>query len=276
MNIPVCGDIGDPNEPLTFRCIEFTRAPGVRRFRSPEPRRSWRPSTVSTGTDRSSFRCIASMTRRDASLAYSRVRRATRRKRSLEPSPSTPRIPTRQLLTSTPRSRGGDRVAFFTSDLSLAELAASSDPSLAMMFSIASANPNRTSNMVLFNRPSGGPQLAFDGSPTNGFAWDDIVVNLSAAIAVPAAPPIADAGADVSVGQGQSVSFSGLTSTDQDGVIVAYAWDFGDGASADTASVTHDYALPGVYTATLTVTDDDGKTGVDTVQVTVANRTPSV
>ncbi|OGS43111.1 MAG: hypothetical protein A3K76_03630 [Euryarchaeota archaeon RBG_13_57_23] len=51
-------------------------------------------------------------------------------------------------------------------------------------------------------------------------------------------------------------------STD-DSMIVAYAWSWGDG-SADEMFVTpiasHTYAMPGTYTITLTVTDDDGAT----------------
>jgi len=49
-------------------------------------------------------------------------------------------------------------------------------------------------------------------------------------------------------------------SSDADGAIASYAWDFGDGQSATTAqpTVSHAYARPGDYTVTLTVTDDEG------------------
>ena len=64
------------------------------------------------------------------------------------------------------------------------------------------------------------------------------------------------------------VAFSSAGSTDSDGTIVGYDWNFGDGTAHDTsASPSHTYALPGTYTATLTVTDDDGAT--NQVPVTV-------
>ncbi|MGO4841307.1 PKD domain-containing protein, partial [Rhizobiaceae sp. 2RAB30] len=45
---------------------------------------------------------------------------------------------------------------------------------------------------------------------------------------------------------------------DADGNILVYAWDFGDGATAEGREVVHDYAKSGTYTARLTVTDDSG------------------
>src|SRR5512134_239709 len=48
-------------------------------------------------------------------------------------------------------------------------------------------------------------------------------------------------------------------STDADGEVAAYHWDFGDGAAAGTTmDVRHTYAAPSTYAVTLTVTDDDG------------------
>ncbi|MER6364321.1 collagenase [Kitasatospora sp. NPDC001527] len=58
---------------------------------------------------------------------------------------------------------------------------------------------------------------------------------------------------------GLGVSFTS-TSTDQDGTIASYAWDFGDGTTATTANPAKTYAKAGSYTVTLTVTDDKGST----------------
>ena len=49
-------------------------------------------------------------------------------------------------------------------------------------------------------------------------------------------------------------------SSDVDGSVARYAWDFGDGqtATGSQPTVVHSYAQPGTYTVTLTVTDDEG------------------
>jgi PKD repeat protein len=68
-----------------------------------------------------------------------------------------------------------------------------------------------------------------------------------------------------------SVDFSDGGSTDTDGSIVAYRWDFGDGSSAFTADATHIYTSSGTFGATLTVTDnlgDDSTLAVATIDVT--------
>lgn len=67
-------------------------------------------------------------------------------------------------------------------------------------------------------------------------------------------------------------SFTSTGSTDSDGTIAAYDWDFGDGsAHATTASASHVYSLAGTHTVTLTVTDDNGATDTETLTVTVAD-----
>ncbi|HLF96061.1 MAG TPA: PKD domain-containing protein [Methylococcaceae bacterium] len=55
-----------------------------------------------------------------------------------------------------------------------------------------------------------------------------------------------------------NVSFEGGSSTDSDGTIAAYDWNFGDGTTGSGASVAHTYNAVGNYTATLTVTDNSG------------------
>ena len=64
-------------------------------------------------------------------------------------------------------------------------------------------------------------------------------------------------------------SFTDLSS-DGDGSIVGFHWDFGDGAVAATQNSTHLYASAGTYLVELTVTDDRGATGHLSQQVTVA------
>jgi PKD repeat protein len=104
----------------------------------------------------------------------------------------------------------------------------------------------------------------------------DAAGNLSAstpAVAVPAGttpinqPPVASFTSAVT-GLGAAVDGSG--STDSDGTIASYAWDFGDGGKATGATASHTYAAAGTYTVKLTVTDDKGATGVKSAAVTVS------
>lgn len=66
----------------------------------------------------------------------------------------------------------------------------------------------------------------------------------------------------------QIVSFDAGDSTDPDGSVESYAWNFGDGTGGTGKTTEHPYAAPGSYTVTLTVTDDDGATDSVTHPVT--------
>ncbi|WP_267640424.1 S8 family serine peptidase [Haloarchaeobius amylolyticus] len=83
------------------------------------------------------------------------------------------------------------------------------------------------------------------------------------------APTVDISASSATVTVGQDVTFDGSGSSDSDGSISSYEWDFGDGATATGATVTHAYSSAGDYTATLTVTDDDGATSSDSVAITV-------
>ena len=74
-----------------------------------------------------------------------------------------------------------------------------------------------------------------------------------------------------------SCSFSD-TSTDPDGSVAAWAWDFGDGAASTERNPSHTYASEGTYPVTLTVTDDEGAPSTPasrTVSVSPANEGPT-
>ncbi len=81
--------------------------------------------------------------------------------------------------------------------------------------------------------------------------------------------PIAEAGSDQTVIVNESVLFDGSASSDTDGTIVSYAWDFGDSSTGTGISPCHQYISDGTYTVSLTVTDDDGYTDSDTTVITV-------
>jgi glucose/arabinose dehydrogenase/chitodextrinase len=72
----------------------------------------------------------------------------------------------------------------------------------------------------------------------------------------------------------EPITFNGSASTDSDGSIVTYSWDFGDFETDRGPVVSHSYAAPGTYTVRLTVTDDRGGTHV--VQTTVLVNAPPI
>lgn len=57
-----------------------------------------------------------------------------------------------------------------------------------------------------------------------------------------------------------TVDFDASSSSDQDGHIISYDWDFGDGNTGVGVATSHIYYSMGTYTARLAVTDNDGAT----------------
>lgn len=95
-------------------------------------------------------------------------------------------------------------------------------------------------------------------------------------------PPVADAGPDQSVideeRSGQAlVNLDGSASADPDGEIVLYVWSEPElGELSSTDQPTAEVSLPwGVWTITLTVTDNQNATGTDTVVITVEPPCPA-
>ncbi|MDQ7904483.1 ThuA domain-containing protein [Phytohabitans sp. ZYX-F-186] len=84
------------------------------------------------------------------------------------------------------------------------------------------------------------------------------------------APPVVSVSATPTTGTAPvNVEFTG-TATDAEGdTPLTYAWDFGDGGTADTLNATHTYTAPGTFTATLTVTDARGAKAYGTVPIKV-------
>jgi len=72
----------------------------------------------------------------------------------------------------------------------------------------------------------------------------------------------------------ETISFDASESSDLDGSIVTYSWDFGDETQGTGVSIQHAYSQDGTYTVTLTITDDDGATDTTSATKTVLNRIP--
>ncbi len=68
---------------------------------------------------------------------------------------------------------------------------------------------------------------------------------------------------------GEEVCFDASRSKDPDGKIVSYEWKFGDGSTGTGEKVTHRFTQTGVYTVTVTVTDDRGAKTTATSTITV-------
>ncbi len=84
-------------------------------------------------------------------------------------------------------------------------------------------------------------------------------------------PPVARLVAEPSRGQAPlSVRFRGDQSSDPDGQIVSYYWEFGDGQTSREANPVHVYEQAMGYEPRLYVTDDRGATSMDVAYVEVA------
>jgi PKD repeat protein len=85
----------------------------------------------------------------------------------------------------------------------------------------------------------------------------------------PNQPPVADAGGPYYANVGNSITFTGSGSTDTNGTIAGYRWDWTNDGTYDTnwitsATTTHSYPSVGTYTIKLEAKDNDGATDTDT------------
>ncbi|MBM7513499.1 PKD repeat protein [Nocardioides cavernae] len=119
-------------------------------------------------------------------------------------------------------------------------------------------NP-RVGVMALKGGAPGDPVADFDF-----FRWSGVQQGEAPSVTASAEPTSGTAPLDV--------EFSAEGTDPEDGALT-YAWDFGVGGTqddtADTADASWTYTEPGTYTATVTVTDPEGQTGEDTVEVVV-------
>ena len=87
-------------------------------------------------------------------------------------------------------------------------------------------------------------------------------------------PPIASATADSTCGKAPLIILFDGSGYDHDGYVASYHWDFGDGSKSDKKNPEHSYEEIGKFIVHLTVTDDDGQIGIDTLEINVIKNCP--
>src|SRR3954453_9360189 len=150
--------------------------------------------------------------------------------------------------------------------------------------STAVTNVSPTPWMTTFHRPHemefgpDGSLYVIDwGTGFNGNTLDSGIYRIDYVRG--ARKPIAHAAADPSDGPTPlTVQFSSDGSVDPEGTSLTYAWDFdGNGTTDSTApNPTHTYTTAGNYNVKLTVTDQAGQTGTDSLVVVAGNARPTV
>ena len=151
----------------------------------------------------------------------------------------------------------------------------------------ASADPDGTITSYLWNFGDGQTQNTT--SPTTAHSYrlpgpkmvtltltDDsgTTAQVSHEVSVAHLPPVASFTAPKSVSTGQLASFDASASSDSDGTITSYRWNFGDGTSQTTAGprTFHVFHRSGTWAVVLTVTDDGAGTSLTRHAVTVTDR----
>ncbi|MDO8588392.1 MAG: PKD domain-containing protein [Armatimonadota bacterium] len=117
------------------------------------------------------------------------------------------------------------------------------------------------------NRQNAGADFRISGA--NGFYLDTVRVSRH-----DPGTPIPVVRADPTVGVSPlTVNFDGSGSSDPDGVITAYAWDFDNDGLTDATgpAASHVYAVGGTFTPTMTVTDAYGLSSARKAKVTVCS-----
>jgi PKD repeat protein len=172
-----------------------------------------------------------------------------------------------------------------------AEFSSSPEPSLeGSIIAFTDLSTSSPDAIVSWSWDFGDGQTSADANPTHAYADDGVytvaltvtdddgsTATVSHAVTVLNVAPTVNAGEDQTADEGSAVSFSGSFTDPGTADTHTVAWDFGDGETAEgTLTPTHVYADNGVYTVVLTVVDDEGAAGTDTLTVTVNNVAPTV
>jgi subtilisin len=129
---------------------------------------------------------------------------------------------------------------------------------------LAAGNLNWVDDAFVAGKPGDKHEPLLDVSKTTTFspAWE-----VSGGSEPGNQPPVASF---TWVCNGLKCSFTDV-STDTDGKVIGWGWEFGDGATNASQDPEHTYAAAGKYPVTLTVTDDDGSSASTSETVTVSD-----
>ncbi|MDJ0749178.1 MAG: PKD domain-containing protein, partial [Woeseiaceae bacterium] len=135
---------------------------------------------------------------------------------------------------------------------------------------------NANTVLASFTAPAAPDELTFELVVTD----NDAATDSSSTTVRVNAPPIANAGPDQSVNEQTAVNLTASGSSDVDGSITGYSWTQTDGTAVvltNANTATPDFTAPSVslagelLTFEVEVTDDDGATDIDTVDIQVDN-----
>jgi PKD repeat protein len=145
------------------------------------------------------------------------------------------------------------------------------EPGQAITFD-GSASTDSNGDALNYSWPFGDSATGIGVNPTHSYsaagtytvtlvvndgALDSDPVATTAEIAIAPAnrAPTADPGGPYSASTGETIRFDGGASSDPDGDVLTYSWDFGDRTTGTGATPEHSYVAAGVYEVSLVVSD---------------------
>ena len=132
---------------------------------------------------------------------------------------------------------------------------------------IAGSGLSATVRNSYFNTPSAFMYVYIDSQNTSD---QKLVFKRFGVTPTPNQPPIASfTYLPENPSVNQEITFDASSSSDPDGEIVKYEWDFGDEKKGEGKIVKHSYSKEGSYTVTLTVTDNEGAYAEKSLEVKV-------
>ncbi|MDD5502414.1 MAG: PKD domain-containing protein, partial [Candidatus Thermoplasmatota archaeon] len=159
-------------------------------------------------------------------------------------------------------------------------LAASDEDGDALTYSIASGPSHGTLSAIEGNVVTYTPDENYNGEDSftfkaNDGEYDSGVGTVAITVNSVNDAPVASFACSLESPRVRDlVEFTDLSS-DPDGPIASWQWDFGDGTESAESNPVHQYTMPGTFAATLTITDSDGATAREEKTITVTPAPPA-